>query len=68
MDIANNPVFYDDNYNEPFDILYPKKTFRSVILLCLKYCKQLQRKKREETVYSVVIWYTLAELQLPHCY
>ena len=49
-------------------IYYIQKKPLDMLFFCLKYCKQLQRKKREETMYSVVIWFTLAELQLPHCY
>ena len=38
MDVANNPICYDDNYDQPFDILYPKKKKKKELLDMLFCC------------------------------
>ena len=66
MDVANNPICYDDNYDQPFDILYPKKKKKKELLDMLFCCvlntvnNCIGKKKN----YSA----TLAELLLPRCY
>lgn len=59
MDIANNPIFYDDNYNEPFDILYPKKKPLDMLFCCVlnnvNNCRE--KKERGNNVFSCDLVY-----------
>ena len=61
MDIANSPIYYDDNYNEPFDILYPKKKKKTLdMLFCcvlnnVNNCRE--KKERGNNVFSCDLVY-----------